>query len=248
MKEVIFDDLSEAEINDLIIYTYSTGEPTVIRGGGRNLEEISSWVKRLSKTWKHDRRHFNYNNKIQGSDWWEITNIKNKNTAYAYSTTPQPFHTDNAWFPDGAEINMFVMKKQALRGGEQLVYPLRKLIKALEQDAPDLLDRLVSEMVVIAKGDCNIKHTTTIITNLNEPKIFWNFYRTERKNDNVSRLLDHFHTYLEDSRDAKNVIKIRLESGDCLIMNDQKSIHARNSFLADKDGDRVLLQSMWKKI
>src|SRR5205814_6664531 len=44
------------------------------------------------------------------ADWWEISYQPEKATAYAYSKTRQPLHTDNAWFGDPAQINFFIMQ------------------------------------------------------------------------------------------------------------------------------------------
>ena len=42
--------------------------------------------------------------------------------------------------------------------------------------------------------------------------------------------------------------KISFESGDCYILPDQKFLHGREMFSANKKGDRKLLHSQWKYI
>lgn len=180
------------------------------------------------------------------ADWWEISYQPDKALAYAYSNTRQPLHTDNAWFVDPAEINFFIMQKQAVTGGEQTIYPLSRLIDDLRADSPELLSDLASVVVTIKKGDNDYFNRTPIISMADEKRIYWNFYRTEKPTAEIAAMCDAFFKYLERREGTSSVEKIRCESGDCLSFNDLKMLHGRTAFAATAPGDRVFLHSMWK--
>lgn len=180
------------------------------------------------------------------ADWWEISYQPDKATAYAYSNTRQPLHTDNAWFADPAEINFFIMQKQAVTGGEQTIYPLSRLIDDLSGEDPALLSDLTSVVVTIKKGDNDYFNRTPIIARGAEDRVYWNFYRTEKPTVEIAAMCDAFFKYLERKEGTASVEKIRCESGDCLSFNDLKMLHGRTAFAAAAPRDRVFLHSMWK--
>ena len=106
------------------------GNPFIIRNSINDQFDQNKLFEHLSKipSLSVDRRHFNLDSNLETLDWWEITNIQSENQSYAHSTGIQPFHTDNAWFSDPAQINCFYMQKQAKEGGDQLILHLRDLI------------------------------------------------------------------------------------------------------------------------
>ncbi|ALS99057.1 hypothetical protein AT746_12815 [Lacimicrobium alkaliphilum] len=155
-------------------------------------------------------------------------------------------HTDNAWFADPAEINFFVMQKQAESGGEQTIYPLSRLQEDLLAENRSLYEDLISIPVTIQKGDDEYQNHTPIIVEHTQPRIFWNYYRTLRDNKDIDNMCEQFFRFLEKKESSSSVIKLRAESGDCFAFNDSRLLHGRLAFNAQKPRDRVLYQSMWK--
>lgn len=203
-----------------------------------------------------DRRHFSAGSanladaagrpEIVLSDWWEIAYQPELAHAYTYSKTRQPFHTDNSWFADPAEINFFIMERQAPRGGEQLIYPLSRLIADLDVEEPALLSDLTGVTVTIKKGEHDYFNRSPVIALDNGPRIYWNFYRTEKSTPEIERMCQAFFAYLERKEATSSVERVRCESGDCLTFNDLKVLHGRTAFEASEPRERVFLQSMWK--
>lgn len=183
---------------------------------------------------------------IKPADWWEISYQPDREIAYAYSKTLQPLHTDNAWFADPAEINFFIMEKQAISGGEQTIYPITRLVDDLAAQDPTLLSDLSSIQVVIKKGDNDMFNTTSVIQMELQPKIFWNYYRTDKSSPEVAAMCEAFFNFLMRQSDTKSVEQIHCNTGDCLCFNDLHMLHGRTAFEAQKPRDRVLLHSMWK--
>jgi hypothetical protein len=129
------------------------------------------------------------------------------------------------------------MQRQARSGGEQLIYMLDDLVLDLKKQNPDLLDALISTEVVIKKGDEEFENRTTILKLGNPNTIYWNFYRTKVNNSRLSKMLNDFFEFLELRRETEGIYRIRLDNGDCLINNDVRSLHARESFCVTEDGE-----------
>lgn len=183
---------------------------------------------------------------IKPADWWEISYQPEREIAYAYSKTPQPLHTDNAWFGDPAEINFFIMDKQATSGGEQTIYPTSRLIEDLSVKEPGLLHDLSTMEVVIKKGDNDMYNKTSIIKRKAQPEIFWNYYRTDKSLPEVAIMCETFFAFLKQQAETVSVEKVHCDTGDCLSFNDLHMLHGRTAFEAHNPRDRVLLHSMWK--
>lgn len=183
---------------------------------------------------------------IKPADWWEISYQPEREIAYAYSKTPQPLHTDNAWFADPAEINFFIMDKQAISGGDQTLYPVSRVVEDLAAKAPALLNDLTTMQVSIGKGDNDMVNRTTVIRLTPQPQIFWNYYRTDKSSPEVSAMCEAFFEFLKQQTETTSVERVHCETADCLSFNDLHMLHGRTAFEASNPRDRVLLHSMWK--
>ena len=223
------------------------GGALVIREGVK-LFSKEDWTTFLSQQCNLtlDTRQYNLAETIEHSVWWEISYQPEKATAYAHSNTRHPLHNDNSWFADPAEINFFIMEKQASSGGAQSIYALDRLISDLSADDPALLADLTSIEVTIQKGAGEYFNKTPIIKLLPEPNIFWNYYRTDKSDIAVKVLCDAFFAYLEKRESTSSVEFLQCNTGDCLCFHDQKVLHGRTAFTATQPFERVLFQSMWK--
>jgi hypothetical protein len=246
--EIQLETASHARIAEEILALRNSEDALVIRSGKTKRLNRDDWVQLLEHEchMKPDRRHYSFEEELIKDQWWEISNQPNKETSYAYSTTSQPFHNDNAWFADPAEINFFVMEKQAASGGEQLIYPVSRLINDLQSYDPSLLEDLVSQPVTISKGDGEHQNITPIISLENGGRVFWNYYRISKESPVVDELCERFFAFLKQQEESASVYSIRCDSGDSLAFHDQRLLHARTAFTAEKPRDRVLYQSMWR--
>lgn len=238
-------DLSK--IGELILLLDKEETPLVLRNACDNDFSENEWFDYLKNECKMspDLRHISFEGDVTQQRWWEISNQVDKSSTYAHSTTAQPFHSDNAWFSKGPEVNFFIMKRQASTGGENLFYPISRIITDLEKENPSLLSDLCENEVTIAKGNHDVVHKTPIIVTEGSGKIFWNFYRTDKSDPFIDNLCKQFFSFLSAQEQKSSVIEIRSETNDAFLFNDQKLLHARRSFQASKNRERVLLQSMW---
>ena len=223
-------------------------KPIVIRKNKFNPQSLEKWGDFFTNEckFKRDRRQYYADCSSGILDWWEISNQPDKSFSYAFATTPQPFHNDNAWFADAAEINLFYMFKQAKVGGSQIFYPISILIEDLMREEKELFDDLSSIPVIISKGKDDYFNETTILKNEDRWRIFWNFYRTQKNSPEINNMCENFFQFLDKKRTSKSIERVRLESGESLAFNDQLVLHARDSFRVSKPRERILYQSMWK--
>ena len=234
-------------IRDAILKAIDKGNVVVFRHACErmSLDEWSAFMAR-DCGFLHDRRHYNFSASLEIADWWEISYQPEKAISYAYSKTRQPLHNDNAWFSDPAEVNLFVMKKQAPAGGVNTFYPLLRLMDDLASAEPGLYHDLCHTEVTIKKGDGEHFNRTTIIVPGANPKVFWNFHRTEKPDATLKRLCDDFSSFLEKKESTPSVERMRCSSGDAFCFHDQKILHGRTAFEATEPFERVLYQSMWR--
>jgi hypothetical protein len=115
----------------------------------------------------------------------------------------------------------------------------------LSNEQPALFKDLCHTTVIVKKGDGQYFNRTSIIVPGDDPKIFWNYYRTEKPTAEIQSMCDAFFRYLEKKETTSSVERRRSETGDCICFNDQKILHGRAAFTATRPFDRVLLQSMW---
>ena len=193
---------------------------------------------------KNDDRQINLNNFIEPSIWWPIIYDKRWDNAYTHSKTRQPLHSDSAWFSDPAEMVFLAVERQAETGGETTIYTLERLLNDLEKEDNTLLSDLQSVEVKINKEISGKYHNKTTIIK-NEDSIYWNYYRTEKKEKTIKLMCDKFFNFLEKKERTNSVEIFRAESSDIICFNDTKLLHGRLKFKARKKGDRLLHQSMW---
>ena len=246
--EIQLDEVELPEVATAILALASSDDALVIRTGQRHHLSRPEW-SRLLQDQCHltlDARQYSYEENLVLEPWWEISNQPDKANSYAYSTTPQPFHNDNAWFADPAEINFFVMEKQAVSGGEQLIYPVSRLIDDLQTLDAALFNELTTTSVTIRKGGDDYQNVTPIITLEDGGRVYWNYYRTVKTDPQVNDMCERFFAFLKRQEGSSSTYSVRCESGDSLAFNDQRLLHARNAFVAHQPRDRVLYQSMWR--
>lgn len=247
MREI---DIQSANLEDIreSIYALRDAEEVLVFLGGATRYSQQKWLEILRGDCQltADRRQYNYAEQLELTDWWEISYQPDKASSYAYSNTRQPLHNDNAWFSDPADINFFIMEKQAVSGGEQTIYPLSRLIEDLSNEQPALYRDLCQVPVIIKKGDGQYFNNTTVIVPGKNPQVFWNYYRTEKPTPDIQSMCDAFFQFLEQKEFSASVERRRSETGDCICFNDQRILHGRAAFVATKPYDRILLQSMWR--
>lgn len=247
-SEIFLDQVELLQVAASILALEHKDDALVIRKGQKQNFGRSEWADLLQKQcgMTLDTRHYTHSEELVREPWAEISNQPERATSYTHSTTPQPLHNDNAWFADPAEINFFYMDKQSVSGGEQLIYPVSRLIDDLQRSDPGLLGDLSKTTVTIRKGTGDFQNVTPIIVFEDGGKIFWNFYRTVKTDPFVNEMCERFFKFLKAQESSTSVYKVHCSSGDCVVMHDQRLLHGRSAFVAQQPRDRILYQSMWR--
>ena len=273
IREIPFNPRGLDALRDEIFALETSEDVLRIRGGAKEIDR-HGWVKILADMGLIlDRRHFDPNwaatyaqkhvivagaaetvqvreefdtkQAMAPQDWWEVSYQPGKDSAYSYSKTRQPLHTDNAWFADQAPIDFFIMQQQAPSGGEQVIYPASRLIADLSSEEPALYEEVLNTPVTIKKGEGEFSHRTTIIVPGKHPTLYWNYYRTEKPTPAIKSMCDRLFAWLEKKESTSSVERMRCDTKDCFVFNDTRMLHGRGAFTAEKAFDRILLQSMW---
>ena len=247
--------ISDSDLKLLVLGLEESDTPLLLRNGLARMDQ-EDWFNFLETQCllRSDKRHpvgradrwrLNDKYKIKYQRWGEISYQPDKAMAYAFSKTRQPLHTDNAFLRNGPSLNFNVMVKQACRGGSTTIYAVRRVIRALEAQAPALLNRLLTYEISVQKGDNEPPNVTQALTRNNGGEASWNYYRTVKDRPKIAKMAEDFFRFLDDCEEQKLVDLVHLNTGDCLAWNDNKILHGRTAFEATKPFDRILRQSMW---
>ena len=245
IKVIDFIQSNFNDINPTLNQCSSKGYPLVIKNllKFKTLNDFDNFLTK-KMLYVNDDRQFNLKNYLESKKWFTINYDKMKSSFYTHSKTRQPLHNDNAWFSNPAEMVFLAFEKQAVRGGETIVYELNDLLTDLRAEEKELLNDLQNVNVVIKKDITGKYFNRTTIIN-REDSIYWNYYRIEKKNRSIKNMCDMFFKYLKRKEHTSSVQKFRCKTSDMLCFNDTKLLHGRLGFSAIKQNDRILHQSMW---
>ncbi|KAJ5611892.1 Clavaminate synthase-like protein [Penicillium herquei] len=174
---------------------------------------------------------------------------KSKTTAPAYSNIPLSFHTDNC------EIMAFFYLDMALKGGETRLSSIWQTYNELAANRPDVLHTLTEPLVMDTFKPLDLqppRHVRLLQrTNCDKVPVLFRFSRypitgwQRSRNPNIPQP----NKALREAADAiqfiamKNSIKLPVEKGDLLLVNDMALFHAREGF---DDGDIPLKRHLIK--
>ena len=120
---------------------------------------------------------------------------------------------------------------------------LEKLVEALKEDDPKLLDFLQSEDILHERSGY-ISKKKILYQEKGILKINFNYYCISKKNsqDNLN-LIKKFFDYINKSEKLKKFTHpVKLNVGEAVFWKDSEILHGRNGFVPQKNSDRFL----WK--
>jgi alpha-ketoglutarate-dependent taurine dioxygenase len=163
--------------------------------------------------------------------------------SYRHSDGHQPLHTDAAYDADEGDLVLMYCEVQAHVGGSTTFVDGRDLVDRLEQLAPALYADLRSTPVVFTKNSRR-RVRPIVCFDARGPVLTWNYYRVDPEApSHVKALAEAFHEFLETSVVGSDIERgICLQPGEAAIWHDERMLHGRSAFAADRDGDRLL----WK--
>ena len=183
------------------------------------------------------------NNQKANKIWMDVRYDSRINDAYRHSSNPQPLHTDGSYNPKFPNSTLMCCISNSAKGGQTIFLDIKKLINNLKIDQPGMLQYLLSNEIIHERSGYKSKKKILYIEN-KTLKVNFNYFCISKKNSKKSlKMVDKFFKYLNNSKKIKkNIIEVKLSSGDAVFWKDSEILHGRNSFIPKKDSDRFL----WK--
>jgi alpha-ketoglutarate-dependent taurine dioxygenase len=165
------------------------------------------------------------------------------NSAFKYSNTRQPLHTDYGFVSIDLDMTFFYCETQANYGGATFFLDPILLVNILKEYEPVLYTQLTSSIVQFGRAGNKISSRRSKIIDFDDQGVLlnWNYYRVSPDNDeDILQMTERFHVFLEDFiTNAGLVDNVLLKKNEAVFFHDKRILHGRNSFL----GNRKLLKA-----
>jgi len=168
--------------------------------------------------------------------------------AYRHSKNAQPLHTDESYISDPADVMMFYGINKAVKGGATTFIDSKVLIKYMEENAPDLLQRLKATDVRYKKA--NEERTEKIIDLKADGEIHFNFnyYCIDKDETEENKALNkEFFDFLQNYIAHSHMVEqVTLNPGEAVLWWDELVLHGRTSYEVEKTNDRFIWKTGFK--
>ncbi|MCR9063277.1 MAG: TauD/TfdA family dioxygenase [Cytophagales bacterium] len=178
--------------------------------------------------------------------WIEISFDPEIQDRYRTAKTRQPLHTDDSYAElyNQKNVQFFYCTAQAPKGGATTFIDLDELVELIQLDnETELLSNLFSISVNFEKqGNKKIRKI------LDKDEIGylanWNYYCIDKENtEEALQLVEDFHAYLESRIVTSGILTpVQLKPGEAVFFHDDRILHGRNSYFANKKGERCLVK------
>ena len=188
-----------------------------------------------------------------GSYWAEVRYDPTIPNAYRHSANPQPLHTDGSYIsnigltdvsPTSVGTGFLGCVAMPEGGGATTFIDAVDLVTVMEQEAPELLERLRStELPHARSGDRRVEKVIRYQGDL--PLMNWNYYCVDMTLDEgLLQLREEFFAFLQTSPGvAEKLQRVKLAPGDAVLWKDEYVLHGRDGFDPDKPSARFLWKS-----
>lgn len=177
-----------------------------------------------------------------GAKWIEIKYDPEFPDSYRHSSARQPLHTDGSYESQAPQVSFFFCLRAAGVGGATIFVDSDELIRALKLHSESLYRSCREIPVTFSKGKDS--KTKPIITNDAKGIVLtWNYFRMLEDSPETKSLKTEFHQFLEEKVVQGGLcFPCQLSPGDAVFFNDERLLHGRNSFVANRPGERHLLK------
>lgn len=177
-----------------------------------------------------------------GAKWIEIKYDAEFPNSYRHSSTRQPLHTDGSYESRAPQVSFFFCIRAASVGGATTFVDSEELLRALRLHSKTLYRSCCELPVTFSKGQDS--KTKPIITNDAQGIVLtWNYFRVLENSLEITNLKQEFHQFLEEKVVQGGLcFPCQLAPGDAVFFNDDRLLHGRNSFVANRPGERHLLK------
>lgn len=207
-------------------------------------DELTSLVGSCQITSEDGRK----NRQVEGK-WLEVRFDPTVENAFRHTLNAQPLHTDFSYVSSAPIFTLMYCKAQAPQGGETVFVDGQELFNALENDAPKLLNKISDSKFKFSKIfenglDTREAYPIQVLKDGQGVRLNWNYYCVDKSESEEHKVIaEEFNHYLNNlMKSSTKVNAINLKRGEAVIWHDNMVLHGRNSFKAEKLGDR----NLWK--
>ena len=171
-------------------------------------------------------------------------------SAYRHSKNAQPLHTDESYIANPADIMLFYSVNKAIKGGGTTFIDGSVLLKYMEENNAELLERLKLTDVRYRKAG---EERTEKIIDIKEDGLIhfnYNYYCVDKDETEENKALnkeffDFLQNYIANSHMIEQVI---LNPGEAVLWWDELVLHGRTSYEVIKTNDRFIWKTglKWK--
>lgn len=182
-------------------------------------------------------------NQRTGEIWMQVRYDPSIPDAYRHSANPQPLHTDGSYIPNFPNAGFLACEAMPKEGGSTTFIDGKDVVAALEAEAPDLMQRLLSTEIPHARsGDRRVEPFLRFEGD--EPVLNWNYYCVDTNaSAEVTALREELFTFLEASPTIRErTRRVKLAPGEAVLWKDDRILHGRDGFDPEIVSDRFL----WK--
>ena len=163
--------------------------------------------------------------------------------AFRHSKNAHPYHTDESYVSSPAGIMLFYCENAAPSGGETNYVSGRALVDHLSRHEPELLERLLSTDVRYEKAGDFKERPIVVIEDDGRVDLNFNYYCADPNQDADALALNQdFLDFVMERMPDDMVLSIGLQPGESAAWRDDRVLHGRNAFTAEKSNDRLI----WK--
>jgi alpha-ketoglutarate-dependent taurine dioxygenase len=185
-----------------------------------------------------------------GEKWIEIRYDKDipDLAAYRHSKNAQPLHTDESYVTDPADIMFFYCINKAIKGGATTFVDGPELVEYMENNAPELLAKLLNTKVRYSKA--NLERTEKIIDLQDDGQYHFNFNFwciAKNETEENKKLNADFYNFLQDYVAHSHMAeRVELKPGEAVVWWDELVLHGRTSYHVEKTNDRFIWKTGFK--
>ena len=179
-----------------------------------------------------------------GGYWFEVRYVPQSRDAYRHSAEAQPLHTDLSYIPIPDGVGFLGCVAMPEQGGATTFVDAKDVVDALRDSDPGLLARLEAlDMPHARSGDRRVEKVIRWVDG--EPRVNWNYYCVDPEaGPEAQETREAFHRFLKsDPAIAAATRRVKLSPGGAVLWKDEHVLHGRDSFDADKPGERFLWKS-----
>lgn len=157
----------------------------------------------------------------------------NGESRYIYNNKSQPLHSDFGYSNNEPDIILLYCEKQAETGGESIIVTCDSIINHLNNTHGNIYKILYEEDSITYIRENNAVTKSFFCKRKSIDNISFSLFSNKilaKSNDHASL----FNEIINYTHKTENQTWLKINHGDCLILNNRRVLHGRNAFYGDR--------------